>query len=263
MSRTSLGVDLLDALAAEGRGTVTAAEVRDRLGLSPQAASNLLARLVRDGFAERVRRGEYILQPLGELGVSAVAGDRLAEAVVLAVGDRAHRICYRTALHEHGLLTRPGRAIQVAVDRRLRVHSLGSRPLESIIEDPDRIGVGAGPLDGARISSVERALLESAQVPRRVGGIATVAEALAAGEPRATRLKSLASELGLEVGLRRLVSLDDLLRIDRLRSVRLPRRDGRPLPLDPTDTRQGGFLDEAHGVLWPGEPAELAEVIGQ
>ncbi|MCC5951856.1 MAG: MarR family transcriptional regulator [Acidimicrobiia bacterium] len=263
MKSTSLGIDLLDALAAEGRSATTAAEVRDRLGLSAQAASNLLARLVRDGFAERVRRGEYILQPLGELGVSAVAGDRLAEAVLLAVGDRSHRICYRTALYEHGLLTRPGRAIQVAVDRRLRVRSLGGRPLESIIEDTDRIDVGAESLDVARISSVERALLESAQVPRRVGSIATVAEALAGAAPRAIHLQSLASELGLAVGLRRLVSLDQLLRIDRIGSVRLPRRDGRPLPLDPTDTRQGGFLDEGHGVLWPGEPAELAEVIGQ
>lgn len=263
MTTSSLGMDLLDALAAEGRSATTAAEVRERLGLSPQAASNLLARLVRDGFAERVRRGEYILHPLGELGVSAVAGDRLAEAVVLAAGDRAHRICYRTALHEHSLLTRPGRAIQVAVDRRLRVRSLGGRPLESIIEDPERIGVGAESLDEARISSVERALLESAQLPRRVGGIATVAEALAGAEPRTTHLQSLASELGLEVGLRRLVSLDDLVHIHRIRSVRLPRRVGRPLRLDPTDARQGGFLDEAHGVLWPGEPAELAEVIGQ
>ncbi len=263
MITSSLGMDLLDALAAEGRTATTAAEVRERLGLSPQAASNLLARLVRDGFAERVRRGEYILQPLGELGVFAVAGDRLAEAVALAVGDRAHRICYRTALHEHGLLTRPGRTIQVAVDRRLRVRSLGGRPLESIIEDPERIDVGAEPLDDARISSVERALLESAQLPRRVGGIATVAEALAGAEPRTTHLKSLASDLGLEVGLRRLVSLDDVLRIDRMRSVRLPRRDGRPLPLDPTDAREGGFLDEGCGVRWPGDPEELSEVIGR
>jgi predicted transcriptional regulator of viral defense system len=263
MSTSSLGVDLLDAVAAEGRSTVTAVEARERLGLSPQAASNLLARLVRDGFAERVRRGEYILQPLGELGVSAVAGDRLAEAIVLAVGDRAHRISYRTALHEHGLLTRPGRAIQVAVDRRLRVRSLGGRPLESIIEDPERIGVGAESLGEAGISTVERALLESAQVPRRVGGIATVAEAFAGAEPRPTRLKSLASELGLQVGLRRLVSLDDQLHIGSIRPVKLPQRTGRPLSLDPTDTRQDGFLDQEHGVRWPGLPEELAEVIGQ
>lgn len=260
---TLLGIDLLDALAAEGRSTVTAAEVRERLGVSPQAASNLLARLVRDGFVERIRRGEYILQPLGELGVSAVAGDRLAEAIVLVVGDRAHRLCYRTALHEHGLLTRPGRAIQVAVDRRLRVPSLGGRLLESIIEDPRRIDVGTERLGEARISTVERALLESAQVPRRVGGIASVAEALAGAEPRSTHLQSLASRLGLEVGLRRLVSLDDRLHIGHIGTVRLPQRSGRPLPLDPIDARQDGFLDQEHDVRWPGDPEELEEVIGQ
>lgn len=96
-----IGMRLVDGLAAEGRTDVSSDEVRIRLGLSPQAVSNLLTRLERDGLVERVRRGFYLLRPLGELGVAAVSSDRLAEAVVLAVGDRDHRICFRTALHEH------------------------------------------------------------------------------------------------------------------------------------------------------------------
>ncbi len=254
-------LDLLDALAAEGRQAVSAAQVRERLGLSPQAASNLLARLVRDGLAERVRRGQYLLHPLGELGVSAVAADRLPEAVELAVGDRDHRICYRTALYEHGLLTRAGRTIQVAVDRRLHLRRLGDHPLEPIIEDPRRIAVGAEPYGIATISTVERALLESAEVPRRVGGIASVAEALAGAAFDAETLNAIASDLNLQVGLRRLASLGNQLGIDGLRRIDLPERSGRPLPLDPTDPRRDGWLDEETRVRWPGEPGELAGVV--
>lgn len=263
MNTRNQGLELIDTLAAEGQSVVTSNEVRQRLDLSPQAASNVLARLVRDGFAERIRRGEYILHSLGELGVSAVAGDRLGEAIVIAVGDRRHRICFRTALHEHGLLTRSGRIIQVAVDRRLRVSSLGGRPLESVIEGGERIALGTEPIGPAQISTVERALLESAEVPRRVGGIASVAEALAGAELHASSIERLATKLDMHIGLRRLASLDHALQTRKLRDLELPERTGRPLPLDPTDPRQGGWLDANLGVLWPGEPAELVEVIGQ
>lgn len=252
---------LVDTLAAEGRTSVTAVEARQRLGLSPQATSNVLARLERDGFVERIRRGEYLLHPLGELGISAVAGDRLAEAVAIAVGDRVSRVCFRTALYEHGLLTRPGRAIQVAVDRQLRVGRLGGRPLESIIEKPRRLVAGAEPFGPSRISTVERAVLESAEVPRRVGGIATVAEAFAGATIDPTVIQRLAVDVDMSNGLRRLASLDRALGLGRMPDLQLPERHGRPLALDPTDPRRDGWLDRDLGVVWPAQPTELVEVI--
>jgi predicted transcriptional regulator of viral defense system len=255
------GVQLVDALAAEGRTDVSADEVRQRLGLSPQAASNLLRRLARDGLVERVRRGRYLLRPLGELGVAAVASDRLAEAVVLAVGDRGHRICHRTALLEHGLLTRGGQRIQVAVTRRLFVDEIGGRPLESIIENQATIHIGAQPYAAAMISTIERALLESAHTPRRVGGIAVVAEALASADVNSKAVVDLCGSLGRGSALRRLVSLDRQLDLGKLDGVELPARLTRPLLLDPTDHRAEGFVDTDTGVRWPGPIDELAEVV--
>lgn len=257
------GLELIDSLAAEGRTSVSAGEVTTRLGLSPQATSNLLARLARDGLVERLRRGQYLLHPLGELGVAATSGDRLGEAIALVVGDREHRICYRTALHEHGLLTRPGRRIQVAVTRRLYVSEIGARPLESIIENAAPIHVGAQPLGPAWISTIERALLESAHVPRRVGGIAAVAEALAGAQPSSSELMRLATELRLHAGLRRLVSIDHQLDLGKLAHIELPDRRGEPLPLDPTDPRSDGHVDVVTGVRWPGPVDELAKVVHQ
>ncbi len=183
--------------------------------------------------------------------MSAVASDRLSEAAAIAVGNRQHRICYRTALYEHDLLTRPGHTVQVAVDRRLNVQRLGGHPLESIIEDPGRISIATEHYGLAMISTIERALLESAQVPRRVGGIASVAEALAGAEFDGGSLEATAHELGAQAGLRRLVSLANHLGIDGLKKVDLPERRGRPLPLDPIDPRRDGWLDNEMRVRWP------------
>jgi predicted transcriptional regulator of viral defense system len=255
------GLLLVDALAAEGRTDVSAHEVRRRLGLSAQASSNLLTRLARDGLVERIRRGHYLLHPLGELGVAWVASDRLSEAVVLAVGDRDHRQCFGTALYEHGLLTRGGQRVQVAVSRRLFVDQIGGRPLESIIERAATIHVGSQSHGGANISTIERALLESAQAPRRVGGISVVAEALAAAAPMPLTVGELSNALGLDAGLRRLVSLDRKLELGKLNGIVLPARPLRPLRLDPSDDRGEGPVDLESGVRWPGPVQELIEVV--
>jgi predicted transcriptional regulator of viral defense system len=256
-----IGMRLVDGLAAEGRTDVSSDEVRIRLGLSPQAVSNLLTRLERDGLVERVRRGFYLLRPLGELGVAAVSSDRLAEAVVLAVGDRDHRICFRTALHEHGLLTRGSQRVQVAVTRRLFVKAVGGRFLESIIEHEATIHVGAQSYGTGMISTVERALLESARTPRRVGGISVVAEGLAAALPNPRTVQDLSNTLGLDVALRRLVSLDRQLGLGKLNGIDFPKRASHPLRLDPTDERSEGTVDTHTGVRWPGPIEELQEVV--
>lgn len=256
-----MGVELVDALAAEGRREVSADEVRVRLGLSAQAASNVLTRLARDGLVEKVRRGVYLLRPLGELGVTSLASDRLAEVVDLAVGDRDYRICFRTALTEHGLLTRPGQRVQVAVTRRLFVKTLGDRPLESIIEKPSTIHLGTQRQSKSMVSTIERALLESAQTPRRVGGIAVVAEALAASSPNPAGIVELSGVLHFDAALRRLVSLDRLLKLGKLDSVELEPRPTRMLMLDPTDDRSDGPIDTETSVRWPFPVDELLQVV--
>lgn len=257
------GLQLIDALASEGQNSLTSDEVRTRLGLSPQAASNLLHRLTRDGLIEPIRRGNYLIRQLGELGVAATSSDRLDEAVVVVTGDRLHRICYRTALQEHGLLTRPSRIIQVAVNRRLYVQTISARPLESITEPTATIHLGVQTHGVAQISTVERSLLEAAHRPRRVGGIATVAEALNAARPNIDMLTTLNRQLHLSNGLRRLLSLDSQLQLNKLDNVHLDAGHHRSISLDPADPRTEGSLDPITGVRWPGPIEELAEIVNQ
>jgi hypothetical protein len=109
---------------------------------------------------------------------------------------------------------------------------------------------------------VERALLESAQRPRVVGGIATVAEALARAERvNEATINGLAGQLDYTVGLRRLVALERGLGLHTLEGFRIPPVEVREIPLDPTDRRTEGQLDETAGVRWPGPVEELRAVI--
>jgi predicted transcriptional regulator of viral defense system len=106
-------LQLLDDKLTKGQAGLTSREVRERLGLSPQAASNLLTRWRDAGLLDRVAPGHYAIRQLGLLGTRAVSED-IALAVGAFFADEPHRIAYRSALDYHGLLTRPARAIQVA-----------------------------------------------------------------------------------------------------------------------------------------------------
>jgi predicted transcriptional regulator of viral defense system len=142
--RQDRGLVLVDDLVAEGRSSVTAVEVQERLGLSRSAASNLLRRLMDEGLLERVRPGHYVVRPLGVLGTSAAADD-LADAVGAAFSGLAHRIAYRSALDELDLLVHPARTIQVAAESRVRLRPLSGRPIKVVVEPNDSISVGAVP----------------------------------------------------------------------------------------------------------------------
>lgn len=254
--------DLLDQLVAEGRAGISADEARNRLNKSPQATTNILARLVRDGWLERARRGHYLIRNLGYLGVPASSREELGTLVAAAAGGRLTRVAYATALHEHDLLSRPWHPIQFAVDRRLFVARLGDRPVEAHIESGERLAFGAEPFGPSSISSVERALIESAQRPRLVGGIATVAEALArVGKVHEATIKQLAGQLGYSAGLRRLVTLNRGLELHNLDGLKIRPVKVREIPLDPTDRRTEGHLDERAGIRWPGPVEELRAVI--
>src|ERR1700690_1187106 len=95
----SAGLKLLDGFVNEGLTQFPSAEAAVRLGRSAAATGNLLARLVRDGLLDRVRRGHYAIRHYGTLGTTAAA-----ETVLLSVAagfrDGRHRVAYRTSLNQ-------------------------------------------------------------------------------------------------------------------------------------------------------------------
>ena len=259
MSRRDLV--LVDGLLAAGSNIFETADVAARLNLSAQATSNLLTRLVRQGLVDRVARGRYAIRQLGTLGTRAASED-IALAVAAAFQGRPHRIAFRSALDHHGLLVYPSREVIVATDTSTSLSMISGRPTRIVIETSERLGIRAVAAGhGARVSSVERALLESAARPGLAGGIDAVASALSLADVDPDALMQLARELGLRAGLHRLGSLATVLQMEELASCLRPlTASGRVVSLDPeypSDASPGAWRHAEWGVHWPYPASEL------
>jgi len=202
---TPRGLALLDRLACQGRTAFTAGDVRQELGLSPAATSNLLRRLADAGLVDRIARGRYAIRQIGSLGTAA-AWDDVGSAVAALFGAHPHRIGFLTALDHHGLLVRPVRTVQVASPHRPRLRTFSGRPLRAVHEGAATVLLGTEPLGPSRVSSVERALLDAASRPRLTGGASRLAEAVAAA-PAVMGLADLAHQLDAGAAYRRIGSV--------------------------------------------------------
>jgi predicted transcriptional regulator of viral defense system len=255
----------LDDRLAVGKSTLTSRELRQELGISPQATSNLLARWRRAGLVDRVARGRYAIRQIGLLGTRASSED-IALAVAALLGSEPHRIAYRSALDFHGLLIRPVRTIQVASPRRLVATNVSGRPIEVILERSETIAIGIEPAGhGAFVSDLERTLVDAASRPDLVGGYLPLAEALVACDPDPARLTALVGELGASAALRRIGSLADRLGLEVLAGkLRLRQPPSSDLDLDPGLKELGvAFRDPGWRMRWPVQPEALAAELAQ
>ena len=255
-------LNLLDELAATERSRITTAEVREHLAMSDQSASNLMKRLVDAGLLDRVARGSYAPRPLGELGTRAASQD-IAIAVAAAFAEEPHRIAYRSALDHHGLLAHPARTIQVAMPRRVKLERISGRRLQAIHEPGATVAIGSELVSaGAGVSSVERALLESAARPSLVGGWTVVASALTQANLDPLKLTRLARDLHAGPALRRIASLSEALNLDRIAgSIAPPAEDASLLELDPRAPAEAPWTDRRWRVRWPVSQREGRELI--
>ena len=247
-------LQMLDRLVAAGRETFTSAEAGEILDLSPQATSNLLTRLVNQGLVDRVTRGHYVIRPIGRLGTSAAA-EETALAVAAVFSGRPHRIGYRSALAHHGLLVRPTRIIQVACSDLVRISHLSGRPLQVINERSSIVDVGAVDAGhGARVSNVERALIDGARRVDLVGGLDVLSESLemAAGNLDVQLIRDSAGKLDASAALRRLASVARVLDLDDLADQLVDNVElgASQLRADPTVKNPTQWTDPATGVVW-------------
>jgi predicted nucleotidyltransferase component of viral defense system/predicted transcriptional regulator of viral defense system len=210
----------LDRFVSERRTAFSAAEVRDALGTSPQATSNLLARLASLGLVDRLAVGRFAVRQIGALCTAAVWND-LGSAVAAVFAGRPHRIGFLTALDHHGLLVRPVRSIQVASPYRPREKALTGRTLRVIRESEETVLVGTEPLGPSRIATIPRALLDAASRPLLVGGASRVAEALEAAD-NIGGLRDPASEVNAEPAYRRIGSMATTLSLPVGRGLEPP-----------------------------------------
>ena len=263
MSRMSLKP--LDDRLAIGRATFTSRELREELGISASATSNLIARWQKAGLVDRVAHGRYAIRQIGLLGTRASSED-VALAVAALTDGRAHRVAFHSALDFHGVLTRPVRTVQIASPHRFADAGISGRPLQVVFERAETLGLGTEPAGyGTTVSNLERSLLDAALRPDLVGGYFPLAEALAGSDPDPTRLLGLAEQLKASPGLRRIGSLVDQLQLPglagELEPVMQPQWD---IDLDPgLKEMNGAFRDSKWRIRWPVEPGAVAREIAQ
>lgn len=253
----------VDDLAANGRYSLTSRDVVNQLGISPQSATNALSRLVRDGVLDRVSRGHYATRQIGTLGTRA-ASENIALAVGAAFSNGPHRISHRSALAYHGLIVHPARKIQVSFARRVVMSEVSGRRLVPILETSRTIEIGSELIEGgARVSTVDRSILECANRPALAGGWGAIAQALQTGRSHQPTLERLARELNMYPALRRIASISDVVGTGgRDWRVRMPKGATRPIPLDPSDSADADpWVDSKWMVAWPEQPGRLIEAL--
>ena len=209
--------------------------------------------------------GHYAIRQIGLLGTRAASED-----VALAVGaffaGEPHRLAYRSALDYHGLLIHPARTIQVACPREVTVKELSGRRLRTIIEPrrPSWSELEIG--HGARVSGVERSLLDGAARMDLIGGADILAEALGVAQPDSAALQCLAQEIGAAAALRRIGSLSDQLPVptlaNKLHPLAPPKSD---IALEPRNPAAGDlpFRDRKWRVVWAQPPTTIADGLEQ
>ena len=250
---------------ADGASAFTFEIAVKRLGKSKSATANVLKRMRNAGLIDRVRHGHYVVRQLGLLGTHAAAED-LPLCVGAALKGVAHRIAYRSALEEHGLVARTAGAIQVAATRPVRTRELSGRPLKVVIEPREKLLVGRVPRRMSYVSDRHRAVLDAAQRPGLVGGFRVLAEALAAAAPdlQAEVLMDRARGLGWAPALRRLGSLADALALKPLAGELAPLRPiAADLDLEPGTGERMVWRDRRWRVRWPLAVKDLSAAIGQ
>lgn len=263
MARHSL--KLLDDRLAEGETGLTSRDVQRELGVSAQAASNLLGRWTDAGWLDRIASGHYVIRQLGLLGTRAASED-VALAVGAYLGGMPHRIAYRSALDHHGLLIHPARTIQVACPKAVEPETLSGRPLKAVRESQQTVEVATEPAGyGASVSTVERSLIDAASRVELAGGIDVLAVAISLAEVDPDHLQAVADSLDATAALRRIGSLADQLEIvglaDELRPLRPPTSD---LDLEPGAPEHRRVMRDARWrIRWPLEPAELSAIVDQ
>lgn len=261
----STGARLIAELAQREPPIFTLREAQNLLDASSQVTSNLLSRLVRQGWVVRVRRGVYEVAPIWATRESFVA-DRFA-GLSLSL-EPPYYVAYRSALELFGWLQHPvvGR-LWVAVPQPRRLLRTPRDRVVWVVTKPDRFewGVRDRWIGSSKVpvSDPERTFLDCLHLPRHAGGITEVGAALVRAWPTLDqdRLISHSRRLGNTSVDRRLGALIEALELDEAdRFVgRLPHRRwrDRPVSLDPS-LPAGGEIDRRWGVRMNVAPDELS-----
>ncbi len=157
------------------------ADVQDITGLSPKAARNFAAALVRRGVATRLKPGLFILVPY-ELGSER---DYLGNPFVVArelAGDPDYYISHASAMEAHQMVTQPQLVVYVTSPRSVRPRMVLGTEFRFVRCKPAHVfGVThhwATKTEKVRVSDLERTVIDGLKQSGYCGGFTEVAKGL-------------------------------------------------------------------------------------
>jgi predicted transcriptional regulator of viral defense system len=174
--------EFLTRLAAEGKDVFSIAEVRTYWP-TPAYTANVLSRLVRKGWLQRLDRGVYMLLPL------AAGPERAWSESALVIAPHLIEpaaVAYWSALHYWNMTEQIPQVVFIQSTRRKQpVEALGIRFRFVTVKKEHFFGVIRRTVDGKPIyvTDREKTLLDAAARPDLSGGIAQLAQALRAAHP--------------------------------------------------------------------------------
>lgn len=230
--------DLVAKLRQSQLEAFSTTEFRKLMQLEPASANSLLHRLVRQGWLERPRRGQYVLGPL-------LAGPEGLEG--LSIATRLFEPCYVSfwsGLHQLGWTEQVPKVIQVATTLRTASHTYQALRVVAIHLDSRRFFGYQRQGQGQRsflVAQPEKLLLDCLYLPRRSGGLDLLNEAvrIAAGRVNTTVLAEYACRFDRQSVTARLGFLLEEADVDA--TVLLPLIGKTYQRLDPTRSRKGRY----------------------
>jgi predicted transcriptional regulator of viral defense system len=171
--------DFLSRLAGAGQGIFSTTQAQDFWG-NPDYTTNVLSRLVRKGWLQRLERGLYMVIPL-EAGPERTWTESALVIVPHLIQPAA--VAYWSALHYWNMTEQVPRTVLVQSTRRKPpVEVLGMRFRFITVNQAHFFGVVRRTVDGkpVYVTDREKTLLDAAARPDLSGGIIQLAQALQA-----------------------------------------------------------------------------------
>ncbi len=202
----SQGARLLTALSVAGKTVFTVAEARQFLNDDSARARQLLYRLEKRGWVQRLERGKYLILPL----TAGLEGAYTAHEFLIASRlVSPYAIAFGTALRYYGYSDRLSQTVYVATTRRKATLTLHGLTYRFVTVSPARFfGIAQVPLEGQRIhiTDREKTIVDCLTHPACAGGIIGAAKGLwfGSGEIDLGRLVEYAERNGSRAAMQRL-----------------------------------------------------------
>jgi len=258
---------LVIELHERGSTLFSNADVQDITGLSPNAARNFAAALVRRSVATRLKPGLFILVPY-ELGRER---DYLGNPFVVArelAGDPDYYISHASAMELHQMVTQPQFVVTVTSPRSVRPRTVLGTEFRFVRCKPDHVfGVSdhwATKTEKVRVSDLARTVIDGLKQSEYCGGFTEVAKGfwMRRDDIEPDRLVDYALRLGVGAVIRRLGFLLEAFEVDAPHALnRLRERlTASYAVLDPMMPDEGKYLARWRLRLNV-EPEELESVV--